>query len=154
MGEHQLDKLGVTGSSPVPPIVPDIAPSGTFPASYGNPALGAGLLAIGGACQMCRPDPSCTRRAPTGAPMENLPARCPGGKLPGWLRPPILRRLCEPRLREPVAALVRRLVPELVAEQLNGHALAATVAIAGPEMTEEPPLAAEGTPDRGKRLRG
>ena len=41
--------------------------------------------------------------------------------------------------REPVAALVRKLVPELVAEQLNGHALAVTVAAAEPEEAEEPP---------------
>jgi hypothetical protein len=67
---------------------------------------------------------------------------------------PNLEALVREELREPVAALVRRLVPELVAEQLNGHALAATVATAGPEGADEAPQAAAAIPERGKRPRG
>jgi hypothetical protein len=64
---------------------------------------------------------------------------------------PDLEALVREALREPVAALVRRLVPELVAEQLNGPAdLAALVAAAAPERAEEPPPAAEATPARGE----
>jgi hypothetical protein len=46
---------------------------------------------------------------------------------------PDLEALVREELREPVAALVRKLIPELVAEQVIGHALAATVAPAAPE---------------------
>ncbi len=64
--------------------------------------------------------------------------------LPRWetaevAAPADLEALVRAESREPVAALVRKLVPELVAEQLNGHALAVTVAAAEPEEAEEPP---------------
>ena len=49
--------------------------------------------------------------------------------------PAALEALVRAESREPVAALVRKLVPELVAEQLNGHALAVTVAAAEPPIS-------------------
>ena len=42
---------------------------------------------------------------------------------------PNLEALVREELREPVAELVRRLIPKLVAEQLNGHALAAWASV-------------------------
>jgi hypothetical protein len=65
--------------------------------------------------------------------------------------PADLEALVGAELREPVAELVPRIVRELVAEQLNGYALAATlVAAPAPESIEDEPRAAEGTPGRGK----
>ena len=59
-----------------------------------------------------------------------------------------LEEMVRAELREPVAELVRKLIPELVAEQLNGHALAVTVAAAEPENAEEP------RPRSVERMRG
>ena len=63
--------------------------------------------------------------------------------------PADLEALVREELREPVAALVRKLVPELVAEELNGHAPAVTVAAAEPEGAEESPR-----PRSVERMRG
>ena len=90
---------------------------------------------------------------------------------------PNLEALVREELRAPVAELVRKLIPELIAEQLNGHALSidgvartaaratpseadsvkaaiAPVAPTAPERAEEEPRAAEATPERGEPSAG
>jgi hypothetical protein len=53
-----------------------------------------------------------------------------------------LEALVRDELRGPVSEMVRRLVPELAAEALNGHAPAAEVVIPGAEPPPEPMTAA------------
>jgi hypothetical protein len=69
--------------------------------------------------------------------------------------PADLEALVRAELREPIAALVRRLLPELVAKQLNGHADPGTlIAAPAPERGEQPPRAAEAIPDRAETSAG
>jgi hypothetical protein len=75
-------------------------------------------------------------------------------KTGGVAAPADLEALVRAELREPIAALVRRLVPELVAEQVNGHANGAQVVPAAPERPQEAPSATEGSPIRGETLEG
>ena len=68
---------------------------------------------------------------------------------------PDLEALVREALREPVAELVRRLVPELVAEQLNGRGdLAALAAAAAPQTAVEAPPAPGGYPRQGGKRCG
>lgn len=61
-----------------------------------------------------------------------------------------LEAMVKHELRGPVHELVRRLVPELVAEELNGKVtMAVTTTVMAPETAEETPEAAEATPDPG-----
>ena len=58
---------------------------------------------------------------------QALPATLPEWETASVAAPADLEALVRAELREPVAALVRKLIPELVAEQVNGHGNGAPV---------------------------